>query len=71
MGNLGRTGITRGGIDFLDLGASGQLPDQGMFPGPAANNQYLQYFPLPLYVIWYSINTSISPRGALDLTSII
>ena len=47
MGNLGHTGITQGGIDFLDLGASGQLPDQGMFPGPAANNQYLQCFPLP------------------------
>jgi len=45
-GDLRRAGITRGGINLFDSGAQGQLPDQGMLPGPAANNQYLQSSPL-------------------------
>ena len=47
LGNLGRARVARGGIDFLNFGALSQLPDQGMLPPPAADDQYL-YLPHPL-----------------------
>ena len=42
-GNLSRAGITRGGINLFNPGALGQLPDQGVLPGPTTNDQYLQF----------------------------
>jgi len=40
-GDLSRAGVARSGINLFNLGALGQLPDQGMLPGPAPDNQYL------------------------------
>jgi hypothetical protein len=46
-GELSRAGIARSDVYFFDPTALGELPDQGMLPAPAADNQYL-YLPHPL-----------------------
>jgi len=46
-GNPGCTGITQRGVNLLNPGTLGQLPDQGMLSGPAANNKDF-YLPHPL-----------------------
>jgi hypothetical protein len=47
VSDLSRAGVTRGGVNLFDFGAPGQLPDEGMLPGPTPNNQY-SYLPHPL-----------------------
>jgi hypothetical protein len=47
VGNLSRAGVARSNVDFFYFRALSQLPDQGMLPGSAANNQYF-YLPHPL-----------------------
>jgi hypothetical protein len=48
VGNLSRPGITGSSVNLINLGATGQLPDKGMLPGPTPDDKYL-YLPHPLY----------------------
>ncbi len=41
LGDFSRAGITRGGINLFFPGTPGDFPDQGVFPGAAADNKNL------------------------------
>ena len=51
MSNLSRAGIARGNINLIDFRALGQLPDQCMLPGTAANNKYPQSLPPTIKIL--------------------
>jgi hypothetical protein len=63
VSNLSRPGITGGGINLINPGAPGQLPDEGMLPGPTPNNQNL-YLPHPLksVIFLFQFREIASPR---------
>ena len=66
-GDLSRTGIARRDVNIFNLGALGQLPDDGMLPGPTPNNQYLQSLLLNNNVLIYLTPCFLKSRGVNDV----
>ena len=66
LGDRGCAGVTRRGVDFSDLGALRQLPDQGVLPAPAADYQYLAYL-TPSVALSFEERAKKSCEGAKPL----
>ena len=55
------TSITRRGIDLFNLWTLGQLPDEGVFPGPTSNNKYLQNSSSSFNLLFATLHSTTLP----------